>query len=736
MGIGRWMTFLGSGVLVLGLAACDLYDPVDTVTGRSLAALTPADGCDDVLGLLKSKTIADMEKAIDQQVDWMLKSEYGWCYGWMEDGFGQPVPGEGPTGGKGNDRARDYSTTNTQEVDVDEADFVKNDNKYIYVLTNGVPDDEGNSVGRLEMVEAWPAASMRKVGAVQVEGSPTAMFLDEDRIVAYSGLGPVSSGSTYEDWGPWAWGGGMQATPGGGLCTYGYDCEFIGDGQKLKITEYDLRADRTDADVTREIVFNGSYLNSRRIGNIVHTVVVFPEVTLPGVTYWPEELEEYRWWCGQEIPFTDNEIRGFFADLKARNRALIEATSIDAFLPSITDTRWIDGEPVVETGLLGDCNNFYLTQAGDGSSFLSLVSFDLTTLGEIGVTTVVGRPGAVYASTDALYIGERHNRSEMMGRGWYFEETEDIKEATTIHKFNLVSGEPLSLYAGSGAVKGRVLNQFSMDEHKNHLRVATSSGRVPDPRTHSTVSVLAEKEGELVVVGLVDNIAPDEDIRSARFDGDKGFIVTFKYIDPLFSLDLSDPTAPRIAGELKIPGFSTYMHLLDSDHLLSIGYDAEDHGSYALYTGLLLQVFDVSNLAEPALVHRQKIGSRSSSSDAATNHLAFNYFPSRKVLGVPVVVCEGGEPWEYGDTMTFSGLQVWRVTADEGFSLLGGIPHIAPMSGENAYSYCGSWWTQGNSLVKRSVFMDDWAYSIAPNQIRAASLADLGNPVATVDLGQ
>src|SRR5262249_2528861 len=155
------------------------------------------------------------------------------------------------------------------------------------------------------------------------------------------------------------------------------------------------------------------------------------------------------------------------------------------------------------------------------------------------------------------------------------------------------------------------------------------------------------------VTGTIENIAPTEDIRSVRFDGSRGYIVTFKKTDPLYVLDLGNPTQPHIAGQLKIPGFSTYMHMMDSAHLLTIGYDAADQGSFAWFAGVLLQIFDVSNMESPQLVHKEVIGTRGSSSEALADHLAFNYFAEKNLLALPMTICEGGSGGMYGTTMTF-----------------------------------------------------------------------------------
>lgn len=178
-----------------------------------------------------------------------------------------------------------------------------------------------------------------------------------------------------------------------------------------------------------------------------------------------------------------------------------------------------------------------------------------------------------------------------------------------------------------------------------------------------------------MVKGMVDHLAPGEDIRSARFYGDVGFVVTFKKTDPLYTIDFSEPEAPRVRGELKIPGFSTYMHMIDEGHVMSIGYDADDQGDFAWFQGILLQIFDVTDLDAPTLTHKEVIGTRGSASDAATNHLAFNYFTQRGLLGIPMVICEGGSGGDFGDTMTFSGLLVYKVDPGAGFTSVGGVPH-------------------------------------------------------------
>jgi uncharacterized secreted protein with C-terminal beta-propeller domain len=204
--------------------------------------------------------------------------------------------------------------------------------------------------------------------------------------------------------------------------------------------------------------------------------------------------------------------------------------------------------------------------------------------------------------------------------------------------------------------------------------------------------------------------------------------VTFKKTDPLFVVDLRDPVTPAVLGELQIPGFSTYLHRIDPTHLLSIGFDANDHGSFAFFDGVILQIFDVTRPTEPVLLHREKIGTRGSSSEAATDHLAFNYFAERNLLAIPMTVCDGGGDGTYGDRLAFSGLLVYDVTVEHGFRRLGGVDH-----GTRGAS-CNTWWAAATSHVKRSIFMDDLVFSIATDRMKVQRLDRLGQDVGDIAL--
>ncbi|HSO32837.1 MAG TPA: beta-propeller domain-containing protein [Labilithrix sp.] len=570
-------------------------------------------------------------------------------------------------------QAKTASGTNNQVASVDEADIVKTDGRYVYIASNGA----------LQIVEAM---NPRMVSVTKLHGTTVReLFVKGDRAVVYTSNGAVRP-----------------------RCTYGYDCAFGGDGSTTNIIVLDI-ANRAEPKVVRELELSGSLMAARRIGDAVHTVVADGDSQAPAFETWPSGMQA----CGNP----EKTVREKFARLKADNERKIRAQT--STFPTLR-------EQGRETRL---CNGLLRTPLHDGKAFTSVVSFDLASDHSAPTSaTLQSRPGVVFASADALYLSVVHRKQGAAGAPWY-SFYPSVDEASEIHKFSLGSSGTATRYVGSGVVPGHVLNQFAMDEWYGYLRVATTRGRVPDPKVSSSISILAPTPGgNLVRVGAIDKIAPGEDIRSVRFDDDRGYIVTFKKTDPLFVVDLAQPSSPAILGELKIPGFSTYLHRLDPDHLLSIGFDANDHGDFAYFDGVILQLFDVKEPTRPKLVHKEKIGSRGSSSQAATDHLAFNYLPEQGLLALPMTICEGGGDGQFGGTLAFSGLLVYDVDLEKGFTRLGGVDH-----GTKGVS-CSTWWSKASSAVKRSVFLDDLVYSIADDRVKVQRMEKFGVDVADLAL--
>lgn len=656
-------------LLVGALAGCT----EDTREARF--ELTRLGSCADVRERIRAQAIANMEARLAAERARALKQE---CSPFVADIEAAGVDdaadnaGGGTGGSRGDDGPRQTSGTNNQVAGVDEADFVKAVDGYLYIA----------NAGKLRIIDAWPPEQAHVVSETPIEGETRKLFVYAGRAIVYSSLGEPPAGAPHRE------------------CTYGYSCSFVGDGRPTKVTVLDL-GDLASPRVIREIRLTGSLLAARRIGNGVHTVVSEHAPGVANLAFHPAGIGS----C------TSNVAKMWaFERLRRKNLALLESSDFDLYLPSAIDSA--DGE-------LGNrCDQFYGADVGDGSEITSVLSLDVTAAHGGSFASIVSRPGAIYGSADALYMAVPRSYEEVLA------------EESAIHKL-AITAEPLGVeYRGTGRVPGHVLSQLAMDEHEGALRVATTVGGVPFEGTSSSLTVLREQNGALETVGSVDNIAPHEDIRSVRFAGRRGFVVTFKKTDPLYVFDLARPEAPSILGELEIPGFSTYMHMLDDTHLLTIGYDADDQGSFAWFAGVLLQIFDVTDPRDPQLAHKHVIGTRGSSSEALTNHLAFTYFAPKQALGLPMTVCQGGQPPSYG-ALTFSGLMVFRATAEAGFAELGRVTHPP---GPNID--CGNWWTEAESQVRRSVFMDDYVFSISGTTVKANALANLPQDLVTIPIDQ
>jgi hypothetical protein len=517
----------------------------------------------------------------------------------------------------------------------------------------------------------------RVLSVTAIEGKVKEMFVEGNRAVVYSALGGT----------------------GEKRCTYGYDCTVRGDGSRTRVHVFDV-SNRAHPIIRRTFELSGSLIASRRIDNAIHTVVVDGQRPDTSIQTWPDSLPT----CG----IRESAVKKRLTQLAESNERSIRAAYT---LPTLTE----NGKARTL------CSKLFSDKAENHLAFTTIFSFDLSKeKGSVYGASFRSQPGTVYASRDALYLSVRKYEA---GYGSRIEKSD-------VHKFRISQRPTDTTYLASGKVPGRVLNQFAMDEWQGHLRIATTQGYLPNPNVESQVHVLAESNGSLESIGAIKHLAPGEDIRSVRFDADRAYIVTFKKTDPLFVLDFQNPKAPKILGELKIPGFSTYLHRISPNHLLSIGFDADDQGGFAYFNGLLLQIFDVSNLTAPKRLHREKIGTRGSASEAITNHLAFNYLAEDGLLAIPATLCEGGGNGRFGNQTTFSGLLVYEVNVNNGFRKVGGINHGRPNEG------CHTWWSQSTSDVKRSLFIGDQVWSIATNDVKVRKLATLESDWINLRLGQ
>ena len=233
-------------------------------------------------------------------------------------------------------------------------------------------------------------------------------------------------------------------------------------------------------------------------------------------------------------------------------------------------------------------------------------------------TFLLGSSSTVYCSAENLYL------------------TTSGYSETGVHKIRLDNGSIEGV--ADGTVPGWVLNQFSMDENEGYFRIATTTGYSWGVAASSKNNVYV-LDPEMKVVGRLEDLAPGEQIYSARFMGDRLYMVTFKKVDPLFVIDLSEPTAPRVLGKLKIPGYSNYLHPYDENHVIGLGKEAVDAegGDFAWYQGVKLSLFDVTDVSNPIEVAKVEIGDRGTDSPALYDHKAFLFNREMNLLVIPVL---------------------------------------------------------------------------------------------------
>ncbi len=287
---------------------------------------------------------------------------------------------------------------------------------------------------------------------------------------------------------------------------------------------------------------------------------------------------------------------------------------------------------------------------------------------------------------------------------------------TIIHKIS-IDGSSLE-YQAKGSVPGRLLNQFSMDENDDRFRIATTieyytpySGVVRS----NAVYVLDE---DLKIVGGLDEIAPDESIFSARFMGDRLYLVTFQQIDPFFVIDLSSDS-PKILGELKIPGFSNYLHPYDEDVVIGVGRDTKEIGNGRVQQlGVKIALFDVSDVSKPKVLDDYIIGDSSTHSESLHDHKAFFFDKNKSLLSIPissdVKSLEGvSEKLIAPDWNRWNGFYVFDLDTDDGINLKGTITHS-----ENDRGY----YSIGNS---RTFYIENVLYTASELYLKMNSIDDL-----------
>lgn len=519
----------------------------------------------------------------------------------------------------------DYSTTNIQVEGVDEADLVKTDGLYIYIVSDYA----------VHIVRAYPPEEAELVSTITFDQMVTNIYVDGDKLIAM----------TMDD--PWVY------------STWSIPDEIWVETTKVHI--YDI-SDRTTPALDRTINADGYTVNSRMIGDYVYLVTQRSDIT-----------------------FNEDEV----------------------WLPRFTD----DGATtVVEADMI-----YYTNVTEPWYSFTNILAINVQDAEEqIGYESfLLGPSTTLYASRENIYL---------TSPSWDWS-----SDSTNVYKIT-IDGRSIE-FTADGTVPGRVLNQFSMDERDGYFRIAVTSGHVSrnGAATSNDVYVL---NASLGIVGSVTGLAPGEDIYSVRFMGDRCYMVTFKKVDPLFTIDLADPENPKVLGKLKVPGYSDYLHPYDENTLIGIGKESveAEEGNFAWYQGVKISLFDVSDVENPRELAKIEIGDRGTDSPALYDHKAVLFSRERNLLVIPITVAQVDED-DYSGTppdsahgeYVYQGAYVFHVSREVGIEVTGRVTHI-----DDPETFLKSgYYFDSDFFVERSLYIEENLYTISQGMLKVNALTDL-----------
>ncbi len=609
-----------------------------------------------------------------------------------------------PTTGGGSD----FSTTNIQVAGVDEGDIVKTDGSFIYYAS-------GTTV---YIAEATPAQNTNIIGRIDLESNPQGLYLNKDTLTVYGHDAKIYEKPFYSS--------------------------LIRQGSYTFVKVYNI-SDKKNPKLIRDLSYEGNYAESRMIGDYLYFVTNMYRYGFEGDSPLPRILAN-----GEEMAVEKNP-KVFYFDIPYTSVSMTTVGAINV----------ITGEeaPNRDIYLLPGGQNFYVSQNNLYLTYTKYlgedeVAFDIAkellqpqlpreTLSRISEVNTV--PDYILSTQEksqkrrqileryimTLSKEERTKIESQVAermKATYNELAKEM-EKTVIHKIALNKNE--LEYKAVGEVTGSVLNQFAMDEKDGNFRIATTRNRLwsqyaDDSQTASTNSLYV-LDNNMKQIGAVEGLANDERIYSVRFMQDRAYMVTFKQVDPLFVIDLKDPTKPTVLGELKVPGFSTYLHPYDETTLIGLGRDADENkfGNVEAQ-GVKLSLFDVSNVNEPKEVSNYIIEGQGTTSEALYDHKAFLFSKEKNLLVIPVQQQES-----YDKAVSFRGAMIFTVRKDK-VELKGKVEHespsdngggvIEPMRSDIAPRY---WNPNIDAAIKRALYIGDNLYTLSDKYLGVHKLNDL-----------
>ena len=579
-----------------------------------------------------------------------------------------------------------YSSTLVQADGVDEGDIVKNDSSYIYQINQD----------RVLVIHAFPDSDLGVVNVLDfTDGSfyPQELYLDSQFLVVV--------GTAFE--------------PSINTASPMLVPIWFFSTSTVKALVYDI-ADPSHPTKVRELEIEGDWVATRKIGSSLYLVArqypQFYPMLAAGVSRAHTVLPRYRDTArGSKFHKLSISQCYYFPGFDDPNYLLIGA--IDLSDPNSQ----LDLNAYLGAGdqVYASTQNLYVT----GSR-----PFDIFFMPQL---TLVASPAVTGAPTAAVAAGQIAVGTLIVPLPPIFAPT---NETTDIYKFSLNNGH--TAFVAGNDVPGSILSSYSMDENGAFFRVATTQHAWWNA-TNQDNNNLFVLDTNMTIVGSVTNVAAGERIYAARFVGDRAFLVTFQQIDPLFAIDLSNPTNPVVVGQLTLPGYSNFLLPYDANHLIGFGKDVtvvtnQTDGDVpwwdgaAFYQGMKLSMFDVTDLHNPVLLHSLSIGDRGTDSPVLYDPHALLFDRSSNLLAFPISVAQltnstPDQPWQWGDTV-FQGVQVYDVSLDRGFVLRGSITQIP----EDA-----DIWENWDRQIDRVLFIGSDLFTLSVAEVKVNDLATLAD---------
>ncbi len=708
--------FIAAGTVISGCIKPDTGTDSEIQTGGNASDIIVSqfESTQNIKKFSSAKEIRDFLKASAASSGY---SQYGWggyfIGGMREEAMAvtgnavvPPMPAATPAMIKGAESgASDYSTTNIQVQGVDEADFIKNDGKYIYVIAQN----------KLVIIDAFPAAAANTLSTITLDGRPADLFVNDDRLVVFT-----------ED-----------------------------DAQTMVIPEYDFRpmpvytqrtnaliydiSDRKKPVQVSNFSINGNYFQSRMIGDYVYFIVkeyvnyYNDFVDLPAIKRGSSKI------LTPDVYYFDNPEQNYVFHTIASLNIGSGKINAKSFMMGYSDNLYVSENNIYITYKKNLPGRYYEAQREERFYKVVVPQLPNGTQDEIfairdSKLTSSEKWDKISSILEDTYNNMSENEKQDYARNVqaaaeeYETKLAQEMDKTVIQKINVNKGD--IEYRTKGEVPGSLLNQFSMDESGENFRVATTS-RIWTGRESKQYNNVFVMDKDLGITGKLEDIAPGESIYSTRFIGKRLYMVTFKRIDPLFVIDLSDPKNPKILGELKIPGFSDYLHPYDENHIIGVGKETGDNqwGGTSV-KGVKLSLFDVSDVSNPKQLDKYEIGTSGTDSEALRDHKAFLFDRKKNLLVIPVR--EVSETPKYNDGSGYYMQRVWQgayvfnLTPEDGFKLRGRVSHLDDYEEDMYY------WGSPNA-VRRSMYMDDVLYTVSSRKIMMNGLDNL-SAINSIDL--